>query len=179
MIITIGGKAGSGKSSVAKQLAKKLGYKFYSAGDVRRKYALSKGMSLAELNRQAEKNPFSDKMVDEYLKKMAESEDDFVVDGRMGFYFIPKSIKILLEADEKARAERLIGRGKSEENPEDLKEALKLVRQRDASDVVRYKKLYNINPYEEKHYDFVLDTTNNTVEESADEIYSFVKDRAK
>jgi CMP/dCMP kinase len=177
VIITIGGRAGSGKSSVAKELAKRLGYKFYSAGDVRRKYALSKGMSLAELNRQAEKDPFSDKMVDEYLKKMAESEDDFVVDGRMGFYFIPQSIKILLEANEKARAERLIGRGKSEENPRTVREALKLVKQRDASDVVRYNKLYNINPYEEKHYDLVFDTANNTAEESADEVYSFIKDR--
>jgi len=65
VIITIGGTAGSGKSSVAKELAKRLGYKFYSAGDVRRKYALSKGISLAELNKQGEKDPFSDKMVDD------------------------------------------------------------------------------------------------------------------
>jgi cytidylate kinase len=177
VIITIGGTAGSGKSSVAKELAKRLGYKFYSAGDVRRKYALSKGISLAELNKQAEKDPFSDKMVDDYLAKMAESEDDFVVDGRMGFYFIPQSIKILLEADEKVRAERLIGRGNLEEDPQNVREALKLVKQRVASDIVRYKKLYNINPYDEKHYDFVLDTTSNTIEESADEVYSFVKNR--
>jgi len=110
---------------------------------------------------------------------MAESEDNFVVDGRMGFYFIPQSINILLKANEKVRAERLIGRGNPEEDPQNVREALKLVKQRVASDVVRYKKLYNINPYDEKHYDFVLDTTSNTTEESADEVYSFVKDRLK
>jgi cytidylate kinase len=177
MIITISGRAGTGKSMVGKALAKKLGCKFYSAGDVRRKYARSIGISLAELNKRAEKDSYSDKMVDEFMAEMAESEDDFVVDGRMGFYFIPKSIKIFLEADEKTRAKRLIGRGKSEENPKDVKEALRLVLERDASDVKRYKKLYNVNPYDEKHYDVIFDTSVMKIEESVEQIYNFVKNR--
>ncbi len=177
MIITISGKAGTGKSVVGKALAKMLGYKFYSAGDVRRKYARSTGISLAELNKRAEKDSSSDKMVDEYMQDMAESEDDFVVDGRMGFYFIPKSIKIFLEADEHTRAERLIGRGKLEENPKDVKEALKLVKQRDACDLKRYKKLYGVNPYDEKHYNVIFDTSVMKIEESVEQIYNFVKNR--
>lgn len=177
MIITISGRAGTGKSMVGKALAKKLGYNFYSAGDVRRKYARSIVISLAELNKRAEKDSSSDRMVDEYMAKMAESENDFVVDGRMAFYFIPKSIKIFLEADEKTRAERLIGRGKLEENPKDFKEALKLVQRRDASDVKRYKKLYKVNPYDEKHYDVIFDTSNMKTEDSVEQIYNFVKDK--
>lgn len=177
MIITISGMAGTGKSMVGSILAKRLGYRFYSAGDVRRKYARSISISLAELNKRAEKDSSSDRMVDEYMKKMAESEDDFVVDGRMGFYFIPQSIKIFLEADEKTRAKRLIGRGKLEENPKSEAEALKLVRQRDACDLKRYKKLYNANPYDEKHYDLIFDTSNMRIEESVEQIYNFVKDK--
>ena len=37
MIITISGLPGSGKSTIGKMLAKKLGYKFYSMGDLRGK----------------------------------------------------------------------------------------------------------------------------------------------
>ncbi len=61
MIITISGKAGSGKSTIAKQLAKKLGLKHYSTGDFMRQMAKDKGVSLLELSRIAEK----DKSIDQ------------------------------------------------------------------------------------------------------------------
>jgi len=38
MIITIAGEGGSGKSTVARILAKKLDYKHYSTGDLRGRY---------------------------------------------------------------------------------------------------------------------------------------------
>jgi len=65
MIITISGKAGSGKSTVAKQLAKKLNLKHYSIGDIMRKLAKEKNISLNELSKLAEK----DKTIDLTLDK--------------------------------------------------------------------------------------------------------------
>ena len=44
MIITISGWPGSGKTSVGKLLSKKLGYQFYSMGDLRGKVALEKNL---------------------------------------------------------------------------------------------------------------------------------------
>ena len=42
---------------------------------------------------------------------------------------------------------------------------MKIIELRKQSDIRRYKKIYKINPYEKKHYDFVIDTTTKTPEE--------------
>ena len=39
MLITIGGKAGSGKGTITRMLSEKLGYKIISIGDMKRKLA--------------------------------------------------------------------------------------------------------------------------------------------
>ncbi|NIO22939.1 MAG: AAA family ATPase, partial [Candidatus Aenigmarchaeota archaeon] len=70
MIITIAGQAGSGKSSVAEFLAKRLGFKRYSMGDLRRKAAYERGMTLAEFNKLGEKDDFTDRFVDELQEKL-------------------------------------------------------------------------------------------------------------
>ena len=50
MIITISGIPGSGKTTVGRMLAEKLGYKFYSIGDLRGKMAMERGMTIDQLN---------------------------------------------------------------------------------------------------------------------------------
>ncbi len=127
MIITLGGRAGSGTSSAGRALAKRLGYKFYCAGDIRRKFAVDKSITLAELNEMAEKDPYSDKLVDDEMKRMSKTEDNIVVDAWLGFYFFPDSIKIFLDADVKVRAKRILERANFEEHPKSLREAIKMV----------------------------------------------------
>ena len=53
MIITISGKAGSGKSTVAKSISQKLNLRHYSIGDLMRAMAREKKISLLELNKLA------------------------------------------------------------------------------------------------------------------------------
>jgi cytidylate kinase len=48
MIISIGGTHGSGKSTIAKMLAKKLNWPHYYMGGLRRETAKKKGLTLAE-----------------------------------------------------------------------------------------------------------------------------------
>jgi cytidylate kinase len=50
MIITISGQACSGKTTVGKLLAKKLKYKFYDIGTLRKAAALARGMTIEEYN---------------------------------------------------------------------------------------------------------------------------------
>ena len=69
MIISISGVPGSGKTSVAKIIADKLGMNFYSMGNMRGKMALDRGMTIDELNALGEKEAFTDAEVDEYQKK--------------------------------------------------------------------------------------------------------------
>ena len=178
MIITLSGRPGSGKSSVGRALAKRLGYKFYSAGDVRRAYAREKGLTLAELNKQAEKDPYSDKLVDDKMKRMAEEEDDFVIDAWLGFYFFPDSIKIFLDAKPKVRARRIHKRADYEEQSKNLRQAMKMMQEKEECSLGRYRRLYGIdNAFDPNHFDLVIDTSNNTVEQTTDMVYRFVLSR--
>ena len=89
MIITISGIAGSGKSTVAKLLAKKLNYKHYSIGDFMRQIAKERKLTLLELSKQAEKDNSIDKELDKKQIELGKTKDNFVIDSRLGFHFCP------------------------------------------------------------------------------------------
>lgn len=159
MIITISGRAGSGKSTVAKLLAEILGFKFYSMGDMRRNLAEIRGIDINKLNEYDEKNNgITDKQVDMFLARLGREEDNFVADARLGFYFIPSSIKIFLDADAKTRAERIFNDSRTTEKYSSLEETISRIEEREKSDILRYNMLYKINCYDTKNYDYVIDT---------------------
>ncbi len=177
MIISISGAAGSGKSTIAKMLAEKLGWPRYYIGGIRRQKAKEKGMTLAEYNKLGETDPSTDFEVDEYQKELGEKDDNFIMEGRTSWYFIPRSFKIYFDVDEKEGANRIFkdlknsqkrNEGQSLKSREDV---LKSMRERKQSDIKRYKKYYNIDVYDKKNYDYVLDTTNLSVKEVFDKIY--------
>ena len=91
MIITISGIAGSGKSTVAKLLAKKLNYKHYSIGDFMREIAKQRKTTLLELSKEAEKDSSIDKELDQKQIELGKTQDNFVIDSRLGFHFIKNS----------------------------------------------------------------------------------------
>ena len=97
MIITISGTPGSGKSTVAKILVKKLRAKRIYVGGIRRELARRKGMTLEELNQYAKTHPETDVNIDEKAAAKArelEKKGDIVIDeGYMQFHFVPKSSK--------------------------------------------------------------------------------------
>ena len=53
-MITISGMLGSGKSTVAKILAQKLDYGYYSTGNAQREIAQKRGLTTLELNQLAD-----------------------------------------------------------------------------------------------------------------------------
>jgi len=180
MIISFSGAAGSGKSSIAAELSQKLGWPRYYMGGLRRQAAEKRGLTLAEYNKLGEKDPQTDFEVDEYQKKLGETQDNFIIEGRTSWYLIPHSLKIYLDADEDEGARRVFGhlQQKNQRN-EDLElssvEAVKEShRKRLASDSLRYKKYYNIDVNDKRHYDFYLDTTNLTKEEVYRAVYGFI-----
>ncbi len=94
MIIVISGSPGSGKSTVGKILAKDLGYKFYSMGDLRGQMAMERGLTIDQLNEIGKTEDWTDRAADEYQKKLGETEDNFVIDSWAGFHFLPQAFKI-------------------------------------------------------------------------------------
>ncbi|MEK7102261.1 MAG: (d)CMP kinase [Patescibacteria group bacterium] len=160
MIITISGLPGSGKSTVGKRLAKQLGYRFYSIGDLRGKMAMERGMSIAALNKLGESEAWTDQEVDEYQKKLAHTEDNFVIDGRLSWHFIPQSFKVFLTVDVEEGARRIFRKQRPDEPPvQSVEEMVTANRARIASDNTRYQKWYGIQFNDPKNYDVVIDTT--------------------
>lgn len=178
MIITISGKPGSGKSTVAKILSKKLGFRCYSVGDIRGKIAMDKGLSIDQLNEIGKKEDWTDKIVDEYQKSLGEKENNFVIEGRLGFYFIPHSVKIFLDVDLKEASKRIFNDQREDEEKKDSsKDILKMIEKRVMNDRERYKKYYKTDFLDTKNYDYVIDTTDITAQQVADKIIKFIKIR--
>lgn len=166
MILSVSGTPGSGKTSVSKFLAEKLGMAFYSVGGIRGKMAEERGMTIDELNALGEQEGFTDKDVDRYQEQLGKQEDNFVIEGRLSWYFIPHSFKIYLTCDLDEAARRIYEarkhpeEGRGDERPyESLEDAKRQIEKRMASDMKRYEKYYSIDYRDPSHYDLVLDTT--------------------
>ncbi len=160
MIIAISGKAGSGKSTTAKELASKLNLKHYSIGDLMRQIAKEKGISLMELSKLAEKDPSIDKELDNKQIDLRK-KDNFVIDGRLTAFFIPNAgLKVFLDCDDGVRAERIMKEGRKDENSSNIEELMEKIRQREQSEKKRYREIYNTDYSDKKLYDLIIDTTN-------------------
>lgn len=172
MIIAISGLPGSGKSTISDMLAKKLGYKRYSIGDLRGKMALERGMTIDELNKLGEKEDWTDREVDEYQTKLGQEEDNFVIDGRISFHFIPRSFKIFLDVELKEAARRIFKNQRPDEARAQSAEELEVrMVARAQHDDRRYKKYYSITFQDKSKFDLVIDTTHLTPEEILDRIW--------
>lgn len=167
MIISISGMPGSGKTSVGRILADRLKMKFYSVGDLRGKMAMERGITLDELNALGENDKSTDAIADEYQTALGQKEDNFIMEGRLSWHFIPHSFKIFLNCDPLKAAERIyyskltcpIDERADEENYASVAETKSALEKRIASDVLRYNKFYNLDYLDPAHYDLLVDTT--------------------
>jgi len=171
MIITLSGMPGSGKSTIGDMLARKLGCKRYSMGDLRGKMAMDRGMTIDELNALGETEDWTDKQVDEYQEKLGKEEDNFVIDGRLSFYFIPHSFKVFLDVDPLEGAKRVFAHQRPDEaRANSVEELQERMRQRADHDDRRYRKYYGISFRDRSKFDLVIDTTQLTPGEIVDRI---------
>jgi len=180
MRITISGKAGSGKSTVAKLLSEKLKLKHYSIGDLMRVMAIEKRLSLLEFNKLAEKDKSIDFEMDNKLKELGKTKDNFVVDGRLTAFFIPNAeVKVFLDAADKTRAHRILKDKRQQEKSKSLKESISNIKKREESERKRYKKYYGVNYLDKKLYNFVIDTTKLNPNQVVEKIIGFVRTKQK
>lgn len=181
-IITIGGKPGSGKSTISKRLASLLGYKHFSSGDLFRAIAREKNISVDKINLLAESDPTIDEAVDEKLRELGATENEIVIDSRMAWYWIPHSFKVYLTLDLAIAADRIYNarneeRFENEDTAHSVIEYKAQLEKRLASEAKRYMKLYQQDPYDPSHYDLVIDTHTHNPEQVIEKITEVYKAR--
>ncbi|MEM4254654.1 MAG: cytidylate kinase family protein [Candidatus Woesearchaeota archaeon] len=180
MIITISGTPGSGKSTIAKMLAARLGYKHYSAGDFMRQMAVERGIALDELTRIALKDRSIDDEIDRRTVMLGKKEDNFVIDSRLGWKFIPNAVKILLTIRQEVAARRVFAQRRPDEKENiSLERTKENMQNRLKAETERYRKLYGVDYTDAKNHDFVVDTSDLTPEQIVERIMGFLKDKGK
>ena len=100
--ITISGTPGSGKSTVAKLLEKKLGTKYIYSGKLFREMAKKHNMSLGEFGKYCEKNKEVDAELDKKQINILR-KGDVILEGRLAGWHAYKNkipaFKVLLDTD--------------------------------------------------------------------------------
>ncbi|VVB72174.1 Putative adenylate kinase [uncultured archaeon] len=152
MIITISGAPGTGTTTLARSLSVELKLRWVNSGELFRKIACEKNISVKEMNRLAEKGPEIDYLIDDAQKALAK-EGGGIFEGRLSGHLLPGDLKVLLKTDLRARAGRI-----SKREAKLLEDAMQETRMREESEARRYKMYYNIDINDLFVYDLVVDT---------------------
>jgi len=167
-IISIAGLPGSGKSSAAAGIARELGYEHFSSGDLFRKMAAERGVSIEKMNFVAEEQKEIDRSVDEFLVSLGKEKDKFVVDSRTAFHWMPGSFKVFFSLDPHTASQRMFSQiqaGKRvSQVASSFDELLANTLKRIESEKKRFHDLYHIDFTDAKNYDLVVDTGANDLE---------------
>jgi cytidylate kinase len=171
IVVCISGMAGTGKSTLAKKLAKKYRLKYYSGGDALKALAAEEGYDSSSRGwwespeglrflRKREKNLKFDKAVDDKLLEYAQ-RGNVLLDSWTMPWLLKTGFKICLLASIEKRAERVAKRDKIT-----IKDALQILKEKEARTKAIYKKLYGFNLGEDfAPFHLVLDTDNLNAEE--------------
>jgi predicted cytidylate kinase len=192
MIITISGSPGSGKSSVAKLLVKKLGYERVYAGGIMRETARERGLTLEQFMDYLSHDEKLEKEIDYKVRERAYELErmgkDVLVEGRVQYHLIPDSLKIYIKVDQEEGARRILkdlgdaqaSKDRNQRVVSTVEEMVQLNSIREETDALRYKNLYGIDHRNETQYDLVIDTTGLTIEQGVEKVIKFVwKNRGK
>lgn len=164
MIITFSGTHGAGKTTTAKALAHQLGYEYYSVGSVMREIAKQRGITVKELAEQLSREPEIDRKIDAETQALA-NKKNIVVDARMGWYFLPDSLKVFITAPLKKRAQRTFNDPRKGDGFVSVKDAASQLEARQEQLSQNLVFLYGVDPYQESNFDMIIDSSEKSVDE--------------
>lgn len=168
-IITIAGDLASGKSRITDILQKSLQYEIYRNGEYVRKLAKEKGMDITKFNEYLKDHPEIDQEIERSAAAYAKEHDNLIIDARLGWYAVPDSFKVYLRVDIDEAAKRAFydEKRKETEKFDTIEEQKQDMIKRFQAENERFFQLYGVHKDDMTNYDFVIDTTNNTIEENA------------
>jgi cytidylate kinase len=170
-VICVCGMAGTGKSTLAKKLARKYDLQYYSGGDALKALAIERGYRSLQSGwwesdegirflQDRSQDPKFDEAVDEKLMKLAQ-RGSVVLDSWTMPWLLQKGFKIWLEAYPEERAKRI-----AERDSISVKEALRASRRKEENTKTIYKQLYGFSLGEDfSPFHLILDTNNLKSEE--------------
>ena len=169
-VITISGDLGSGKSTVARMLAEKLGWQYYSTGMVQRQIAEKLGITTVELNQIASSDTSIDTKIDAVFQNPPWGKHPCVIDSRLAFYFLSDSFKVCLTVDARIAASRIFHdqTRTGERKYKTLKQAQLACQTRRELELERFKNNYGIDIENPKNYNLVIDTSSLSAEQTCD-----------
>ena len=176
MLITISGLPGSGKTTVARLVATRLGLEHVYAGDIFRRQAEAAGLSLEEYARRAETDHSIDRQLDEQMRGRA-AAGDAVLEGRLAAFMAEEAgvpaLRVFLDAPEAVRAARIADREGG-----NASERLAQIQAREASDARRYREIYGYDYHDPARHDLVLHTDGRSPAELAAAIVECARRRS-
>jgi cytidylate kinase len=161
--IAIAGGIGTGKSTLARNIASKLGWQYVSSGEYFREWHEKQHIPLEESEKVPEE---MDIHFDNEIKHRMQEEDNVVFEAHLA-----QTFKVLCTAtDEEAFKRAAIRDGIS------LEEELEKAKQRRQSHIEKFKRLYGVDDHLSKEYfDLVVDTTTLSKEEVLEEVLRALK----
>jgi len=171
LVVCISGMAGTGKSTLAKKLAKKYHLSYYSGGDALKALAAEAGYDASSHGwwespeglrflEKREKDLKFDKAVDTKLMEYAK-QGNVLLDSWTMPWLLKTGFKIWLAASVEKRAERIARRDRFT-----VKEALEVLKEKEARTKNIYKTLYGFDLGEDfEPFNLVLDTDNLNADE--------------
>jgi len=171
MIIVISGPPGSGKTSIARELSKRLNLPFVSAGSLFRKLAEEMKISVVELNIIAENNFEIDRLVDSEIIKIAK-KGNVIIESHIAGWLLNDvaDVKVYLYAPLHIRAKRIAERDKIP-----LKRAMEEIVLREYSHHNRFKRYYGIDTFDLSVFDLIINTENLNINNIIDLLVLFIK----
>lgn len=176
-VIVVSGLPGSGSTSVAKELAKRLRFRYFVPGKVEKKLGKSKKESKAALEGWRTKRVKSKKF-HESLDKLQIKEakkGNIVVCGKLSIHFLKdvSDYKVWLDVPLGVRAKRAAKR-----DGISVKRAMEEIRERQNIERREWKRIYGFDYFYQKRIaDLVLDSSELTLKQTVDKIFKFVQSR--
>ncbi|MFU8854067.1 AAA family ATPase [Micromonospora sp. SL1-18] len=164
--IVFNGDLGSGKSTVSVEIAKRLGMRRVSVGDLYRQMAQERQMTALQLNLHAELDQAVDGYVDQLQRDIAASGERLVMDSRLAWHFFTDALKVHMITEPTEAARRVLARPSGPaESYTSLEEARTKLKERSESERGRFIIRYGVDKARLRNYDLICDTTRATPEQ--------------
>lgn len=164
--IAISGKICTGKTTLFKNLQKKLKWKIFSVGQYFRQYVKNHHLTLENAEEQNDKLT---RQIDFKAKRLLKTKKHIILEGWMAGIMandIPCTLRVFLTCDDKIRIKRFCQREKIS-----YREAKKKILTREKNLFQKLKQIYHRSDFTtKKNYDLIINTSFLTPQEILDKV---------